>query len=188
MRDIWVFVFFGVVVSACNSQRAPNESVQVSTNLDSSRQLSTLSDSEAQAYCGDINVFLQSQLTAGEKQIGDCAAAAEGSALGASGNRQAACQISYNQCIQAPAPANILDCVAFAMQVKLCSASVSAYDQCIAAATSVTVQLAAEGPTVCGALPDGGTSSLVGALPAACLALPQGCVSSSASGAVGDGG
>jgi len=192
MRNISGVVFVGVAISACGSQRMPGATIQITTSLASDRQLSTLSGAEAEAYCGDINVYLESQLTATQRQIGDCAASSASSALGAPGEKRGVCETSYDQCIQAPVPANSVECVAFAAQVKLCSATVSAYSQCIAAETMLLVALASEGRAVCESLPDGGAVPPLGSPPAACREMPPGCISSSSSGEGGtsraDGG
>jgi len=185
MRKSQVLVFVAMAVSACRSPKAPGGSVQVTTSLDPRRQLSTLSDSEAQAYCADINVYLQSQLAANQRQIGDCAATAESSSLGASGDKQAACQASYDQCLQGPVPANTVDCTQFTMNIKSCPATVGDYDKCLSAEAALVVQFAGEGRTICDRLAGGGSSSTVGSPPAECLALPAGCFSSSSSGASG---
>src|SRR5580765_3928426 len=145
MHKSQVFAFVAIVVSACSSPKMPSSGVQVVTSLDAGKRLSTLSDSEAQAYCADINVYLQSQLTANQRQIGDCAASAETSSLGGSGDKQSTCQASYDQCIQGPVPANSVDCTQFTMHAKLCSATVGDYDKCISAETALAVQFAGMG-------------------------------------------
>jgi hypothetical protein len=185
MRDIPKVVFVVAVMCACSSSRAPAGDVQITTSLAASRQLSTLSNAEAESYCGDVNAYLQSQLPASQRQSGACAAGAEVSAEAASGDRQSACQTSYDTCLQSPVPASTIDCNAFALQIKACPATVNDYGKCIVAETGVTAQLALQGRQICNMLPEGGMPALVGSLPADCLALPAGCVSSNASGATG---
>ena len=185
MRDGGAAMGLLVLMCACSSSGAPGGTVQITTSLAPARQLSTLSNAEALAYCGDVNRYLQSQLPANQRQIGDCAASAEASSEGASGDRQSACQTSYDKCLQSAVPTSTVDCNLFVMQISACSATVNDYDRCFMAETVVMAQLALQGRQICQMLPEGGTSALGGSLPADCLALPPACISSNASGAAG---
>jgi hypothetical protein len=168
---------FLATLAACSS----GSTNVIHTSVDTSKPVSSLSASDLQTWCSDLDQSIVAAVTPAEIQADLCTTSGLQAGLqGVSGSSPAfdvgACQSAYADCLKQPAPSfnGGPDCATIAKDAPACDATVAAVDQCVSDEIAALDAAAADATMVCTEIGSGTTPSTP-ATPASCTSLPAGC-------------
>jgi hypothetical protein len=126
----------GLQVAACSSSTSSSGGASLPT-APASQTFESMSASEAQTYCTQLDAYTSSRISPDETKRATCTFAAAFSTIGATSDAdaQAKCKAAYDECLATPAePSSGDPCANFAAKAASCKGSgltVGEYNACV---------------------------------------------------------
>ncbi len=159
-----------VVANAASTKSGPQATV--STSIDGSKTLGSLSDTDATQYCNDLNTYLESHPDEGAKS--SCLLLGSLDAFGMSAAKATAtCKDEYAKCLAQDPGAIQIICSARTPKFMDCTATVAEYSQCQQDSTNAAHDISSDS---CNRfMNDGGAASSSALNPQSCQDLSKKC-------------